>query len=100
MKIFKALHDKKDSFFAHAVRRREGRSPRRQSWRGKFSALKKKHVRGMGEVSNVVGVKLFETARSPLARLKDIALVDAQRSAVNFLLGLSPRKFRLVPRAL
>jgi hypothetical protein len=50
----------------------------------------------MGKVSNVVGVKLFDKARSYLARLKDIALVDAQRGAVNFLLGLSPRKFLLV----
>jgi hypothetical protein len=53
--------------------------------------LKKKRGR-MEEVSNVVGVKLFEKARSPLARLKDITLVDAQRGAVNFLLGLPPRK--------
>jgi hypothetical protein len=40
----------------------------------------------------VVGVKLFEKAQSPLARLKDITLVDAQRGAINSLLGLSPHK--------
>jgi hypothetical protein len=57
--------------------------------------LKKKRGR-IGEVSNVVGVKLFDKARSYLAKMKNITLVDAQRSAVNSLLGLSPRKFRLV----
>jgi hypothetical protein len=39
--------------------------------------LKKRRGR-IGEVSNVVGVKLFEKARSYLAKMKNIALVDTQ----------------------
>jgi hypothetical protein len=44
-----------------------------------FSAVIENDRGGRGRGSNVVGVKLFDKARSPLARLKDIALVDAQR---------------------
>jgi hypothetical protein len=46
----------------------------------------------MGEVSNVVGVKSFDRARSYLAKMKSITLVDTQRSFVNSLLGLCPCK--------
>jgi hypothetical protein len=38
----------------------------------------KKKARRIGEVSNLVGVKLFDKARSYLAKMKDIALVDTQ----------------------
>jgi hypothetical protein len=92
MKVFKALHDKKkNSFFVIY-----GQMSRRVNCsltvvdREVFS-IEKKRGR-LGEVSNVVGVKLFEKAGSPLARLKDITLVDAKRGALNSLLGSSPCK--------
>jgi hypothetical protein len=46
----------------------------------------------MGEVSDVVSVKLSDRARSYLAKMKKILLVDTQRGSVNSLLGLSPCK--------
>jgi hypothetical protein len=40
--------------------------------------VKEKTSRGMGEVSDVVGVKSFDKARSYLAKMKNITLVNTQ----------------------
>jgi hypothetical protein len=61
--------------------------------KGVFSIKEKD--REEGEVSLDLRMTANDRTQSYLAKLKNITLFDAQRDAVNFLLELSPCKFRL-----
>jgi hypothetical protein len=50
--------------------------------------IEEKKARRIGEVSSVVGVKLFDRAQSYLAKMKNIALIDTQAIRAKLILQL------------